>query len=57
MEEITKLVVLLVLIFAPYVIANSITVIVNTVIKVIYPAYKMAHGANEKARQELENIK
>ena len=57
MEEITKLVVLLVLIFAPYIIANSITVIVNTLIKVIYPAYKATQSANEKARQNMENIK
>ena len=57
LESIIKLIVVLVVLFAPYVLINSISAIVTQTIKVGYPAYKAVKDANEKARQELENIK
>lgn len=52
-----KLVVVLAVLFAPYVVINALSVIVNGFIKVFYPAYNAAQRANEKARENLENIK
>lgn len=57
MESVTKLIIILMVLFAPYVVINSLAVIINGLIKVVYPAYAAAERANEKARQNMENIK
>ena len=57
LESIIKLIIVLVVLFAPYVLINSISAIVFYTIKGAYPAYRAVKDANEKARQELENIK
>lgn len=56
-DSVIKLVVVLAVLFAPYVVINALSVIVNGFIKVFYPAYQATQSANEKARQNMENIK
>lgn len=57
MESLIKLIVVLMVLFAPYVVINSLAVIINGLLKVVYPAYAAAERANEKARSEMENLK
>lgn len=56
-NEIIKLIIVLTIIFAPYVLINAVAALISAVIRVTYPAYQAAQNANEKAKKEIENIK
>lgn len=57
LDSVIKLIIVLAVLFAPYVVINALSVIVNGLIKIFYPAYSATEKANERAKQNLENIK